>query len=171
MGETSLRRPDETRQDFRVRPATPRDASSIQHCLTTAFQPFQRLYTPEAFADTVPTVSGVQERLATMWLFVAETENRVIGTVGCNKVNAREGHLRGMAVLPEWQASGVAAALLAAAEVALRQQGCARVTLDTTEPLQRAMRFYEKHGFRRSGRVGDFFGMPLHEYAKQLGSE
>jgi len=30
------------------------------------------------------------------------------------------------------------------------------------------MRFYEKHGYRRSGKVSDFFGMPLVEYAKPL---
>jgi len=29
------------------------------------------------------------------------------------------------------------------------------------------MRFYEKHGYRRSGKVSDFFGMPLVEYVKQ----
>ena len=74
-----------------------------------------------------------------------------------------------MAVLPAWQGAGVAALLLDAAERELRAQHCSRVTLDTTEPLQRATRFYEKHGYRASGRVSDFFGMPLYEYAKVLG--
>jgi len=58
----------------------------------------------------------------------------------------------------------------ACAEAHLRQQGCARITLDTTEPLRRAMRFYEKHGYRPSGRITDFFGMPLHEYVKAIGT-
>ena len=43
-----------------------------------------------------------------------------------------------------------------------------RQCLDTTEPLQRAVRFYLRHGFRASGRVTDFFGMPLFEYLKIL---
>jgi hypothetical protein len=30
------------------------------------------------------------------------------------------------------------------------------------------MRFYERHGYRRSGRISDFFGMPLIEYVKVL---
>jgi len=34
--------------------------------------------------------------------------------------------------------------------------------------LERAMRFYEKHGYRRSSKVSDFFGMPLFEYVKTL---
>lgn len=28
------------------------------------------------------------------------------------------------------------------------------------------MTFYEKHGYRRSGTIRDFFGMPLFEYVK-----
>ena len=31
------------------------------------------------------------------------------------------------------------------------------------------MRFYEKHGFWATGKVDDFFGMPLFEYRKQIG--
>ena len=34
-----------------------------------------------------------------------------------------------------------------------------------------AIRFYEKHGFRRSGRIGDFFGMELVEFVKTLPPE
>jgi GNAT superfamily N-acetyltransferase len=73
-----------------------------------------------------------------------------------------------MAVLPTWQGAGVAALLLDAAERELRDQRCSLVALDTTEPLRRATRFYEKHGYRASGRVSDFFGMPLFEYVKDL---
>ena len=46
--------------------------------------------------------------------------------------------------------------------------GCKRVTLDTTAPLERAIRFYRKNGFVPTGGVTDFFGMPLYEYAKPL---
>jgi hypothetical protein len=42
------------------------------------------------------------------------------------------------------------------------------VTLDTTWPLQRAIRFYERQGYAATGRETDFFGMPLYEYAKPL---
>jgi ribosomal protein S18 acetylase RimI-like enzyme len=55
-----------------------------------------------------------------------------------------------------------------AAEAELAARSCQQITLDTTEPLQRAMRFYESHGYQRSGKVTDFFGMPLHEYVKDL---
>ena len=41
---------------------------------------------------------------------------------------------------------------------------------DTTEPLRPAVRFYERNGYRASGRVTDFFGMPIFEYVKRLES-
>jgi ribosomal protein S18 acetylase RimI-like enzyme len=94
----------------------------------------------------------------------------VVGTIGCTVYGDGEGHLRGMAVRPEWQGSGVAGALLEQAESHLAQSNCQRVTLDTTQPLERAVRFYEKHGYRLTGMVNDFFGMSLFEYAKVLAS-
>jgi len=155
-------------KDLTIRQASKSDAENIRQCLSAAFELYRSEYSRGGFFDTVPSVANLTRRLVDMTLFVAESEGRVIGTIGCNKTNDQEGHLRGMAVLPEWQGSGVAAKLLVRAETELKRRGCIRVTLDTTEPLQRAMRFYEKRGFRPSGRVSDFFGMRLHEYVKQL---
>jgi GNAT superfamily N-acetyltransferase len=73
-----------------------------------------------------------------------------------------------MAVLPGWQGEGVAGVLLARVEADLRGLKRARMTLGTTRVLERAMRFYERNGFRRDGKIGDFFGMELFEYVKDL---
>ncbi len=62
----------------------------------------------------------------------------------------------------------VSTCLLERAEDELRKAGCGTVTLDTTEPLNRAIRFYEKNVFQRTGKIGLFFGMPLFEYSKSL---
>lgn len=92
----------------------------------------------------------------------------VIGTISCKVETGGGGHLRGMAVRPEWQGSPVANELLARAEQYFQEAGCLAITLDTTQPLKRAMRFYVKHGFRSTGRVIDSFGMPLFEYRKPI---
>ena len=111
----------------------------------------------------------LEQRLRTMSVFVAETSSKqIVGTIGCGLLTQAEGHLRGMGVLPEWQGRGVAKQLLDCAETELRESGCERVTLDTTEPLLPAMRFYERNGFRRTGTISDFFNMPLIEYAKKI---
>jgi RimJ/RimL family protein N-acetyltransferase len=154
---------------FSIRNATADDCRGILECLASAFAPFRESYTPDAFLDTVLTPDTVKKRLQEMVVLVALLDTGgVVGTIGCKVVHEFEGHLRGMAVRPEWQGSGVAAELLARAEEELRNAGCSAITLDTTEPLKRAMWFYEKHGFRATGRVGKFFGMPLLEYRKEI---
>jgi len=42
------------------------------------------------------------------------------------------------------------------------------LTLDTTEILKRAQNFYEKNGYKRTGKTGDFFGLIIYEFAKIL---
>ena len=145
------------------------DGPSILDCLRAAFEPYRDQYTPQGFSDTVLTPETLEQRFATMFILVATSASgEIVGTVAGQVVTQGEGHIRGMAVRPDWQGRGVASALLAAIEAELRGRHCSRITLDTTEPLQRAMRFYERNGYRPSGRVTDFFGMPLFEYVKEL---
>ena len=154
--------------DFVIRKANAEDCAAILKCLEAAFEPYRAGYTPDAWLDTVLTPQTLQDRLSSMRVLVAVSPQAgIVGTLALS-VNAGEGHLRGMAVLPAWQGQGISSALLLAAEAELQAQHCIRITLDTTEPLERAMRFYEKHGYRRSGRITDFFGMRLHEYVKEL---
>ena len=152
-----------------IRRATADDVPGILECLAEAFEPFRGRYTPAAFTDTVLTPETLRQRLSSMSIFVATADPaEIVGTIACNVLSPREGHIRGMAVRPKWQGFDVAARLLSAADTELRCKGCSSISLDTTAPLGRAMRFYEKNGFRRSGKVTDFFGMPLYEFVKSL---
>lgn len=152
-----------------IRPATVNDVEGVVSCLHAAFEPYRSDYTEGAFSDTVLTVETAKARLREMSILVAADRNgNVVGTIACQKVSPQEGHIRGMAVLPGHHGTGVAEALLFAAESELRRQGCGRVTLDTTQYLERAIRFYERNGYVATGRLGDFFGMTLIEYAKNI---
>jgi ribosomal protein S18 acetylase RimI-like enzyme len=152
-----------------IREATLDDAPGILECLRLAFEPYRESYTPLAFEDTVMSPSTVRHRLTAMSVFVAVTEaGEIAGTIGCTAVGDGEGHIRGMAVHPEHAGTGLARLLLEAVEAELGQRGCTRVTLDTTRPLERAIRFYVRNGFRSTGAVRDFFGMALIEYGKDL---
>ena len=154
-------------KDLQIRVADAGDAPQIAACLEAAFAPYRELYTPGAYADTVPGVDAMLRRIVGMYVLMAVSVGQVVGTIAGTRNELGEGRLRGMAVLPEWQGSRVAGQLLVAIEKYLWEQGCRRVTLDTTLPLQRAIRFYESHGYRRSGITADFFGMVLYEYAKE----
>lgn len=152
-----------------IRSASSNDAPEILACLQAAFAPYRDSYSAAAYLDTVLTRESLRDRLIHMQVFVVENSSgQIVGTIACQAISQDEGHLRGMAVLPTCQGTGIAAQLLAHAEAELRRQNCTRITLDTTAPLERAMRFYQRFGYRRSGRVSDFFGMPLFEYEKPL---
>jgi len=152
-----------------IRKATSADACGILACLSAAFEVYRDSYTHAAFADTILTPETIQRRLQEMTVFV-ETEKSgvIVGTIACGVVNPEEGHIRGMAILPAAQGSGIATGLLKHAEAHFRQSSCNRISLDTTAPLKRAIRFYERSGFSTSGKVQDFFGMPLYEYVKTI---
>jgi ribosomal protein S18 acetylase RimI-like enzyme len=156
-------------QDFFIRKANIEDIPAVLNCLSTAFAPYRSRYTAGAWKDTVLTPETLLQRMSSMNVLVAVSpQEGIAGTIAFALMDNREAHLRGMAVLPGWQGRGAAEALLLAAESELVGLRPLHITLDTTEPLERAMRFYEKHGYRRSGKVSDFFGMPLHEYIKEL---
>ena len=149
-----------------IRRAQVEEAESICDCLKSAFEPFRTHYTAGAFQDTVCDPEAIRQRLVDMTVYVAIIPSgEVVGTIA-SSVEGGEGHLRGMAVRPAWQGQRIAEQLLLTAEGDLIAAGCARITLDTTMPLRRAIRFYQKHGFTPTGRITDFFGMPLYEYAK-----
>ena len=119
--------------------------------------------------DTILTTETFLHRLSEMSVFVATgASGEAVGTIACEVLDDGEGHLRGMAVRTELHGSGLSNRLLERAEDELRMAGCKIITLDTTEPLNRAIRFYEKNGYRPTGKVGSFFGMPLLEYSKSI---
>jgi len=152
---------------FLLRSAVPADQTGVLHCLAVAFDPYRDDYTPQAFARTVLDPAGYIERLQAMHLLVALSESTIAGTIA-GACNGREGRLRGMAVLPEWRGTGLSAQLLSTMEAWLKEQGCHRITLGTTPPLQAAIRFYERAGYSHTGKITDFHGMPLLDYAKEL---
>jgi ribosomal protein S18 acetylase RimI-like enzyme len=154
--------------NVRIMRATLGDAEGILQCLRAAFEPYRAKYTSAAYENTVMTAETVRQRIETMTVLIARNEGGlIIGTVGA-AVRDAEGHIRGMAVAPSSQGGGVADQLLESLEKELLAAGCSFVTLDTTAPLARAIRFYERHGYVRSGTVSDFFGMGLYEYQKGL---
>jgi len=154
-------------EEITVRPAQRGDVQDVLSCLTQAFAPVQWQYTREAYRDTVLDADLLRQRMQNMHVLVAVSRQGTVGTVAASLTGV-EGHLRGMAVLPEWQGSGLASKLLRSIEAWLSGHECRRITLDTTLPLTFAMKFYEKNGYRKSGRITDFFGMPLVEYEKEL---
>ena len=152
-----------------LRRAQPEDMPAVQACLAAAFDAYRKRYTAAAYEDTILSAPGaIERRFREMTVLVADdSSGLVVGTIAYHCAGT-EGHLRGMAVHPRAQGTRVADALLSAAESELRALGCSRVTLGTTDVLDRARKFYSRHGYRQTAAINDFFGMPLLEYTKDL---
>ena len=151
-----------------IRRATHADCNGILKCLRSAFARYETDYTPAAYQDTVLTPETFDRRLHEMCVLVAANKSEIVGTLAYQVVPGAAGHLRGMAVNPDWHGRGIASRLLHQAEFELRAKHCRRCTLDTTAVLQPAIRFYRSHGYAATGKQSDFFGMYLFEYAKPL---
>ncbi len=157
-------------KSYRLRRAGASDLPSIRECLRGAFEPFRSEYTAAAFEATVLTSETARQRLAEMLIWVALDAGGVVrGTLSWAPTEPHTGHLRGMAVDPLWQGSGVAQALLDRVLEEMETVGVTRVTLRTAPPLRRAARFYERNGFRPTGAVADLHGVPVREFARTLG--
>jgi N-acetylglutamate synthase-like GNAT family acetyltransferase len=161
------------KKDYKIRKAVPKDAKGIHEVLLEAFSAFRDYYSLEGFNDTVMSEKAVLIRMKEMTIYVAvDRNNNIIGTIGWQKIDNNEAHIRGMAVHPKWQGkNGPATTLLQTVENEVITEECFCLTLDTTEVLKRAGSFYKKHGFNLTGKTGDFFGSKIYEYVKYLNRE
>jgi len=153
-----------------IRAAELDDAKGIHDVLQAAFEEFRSFYSLEGFDDTVMTEELAIKRIKEMTVYVAvDEDNKIIGTIGWQKISNEEGHIRGMAVHPNRQGKNSPAIdLLQKVELDAHSKGCTFLTLDTTEILKRAQAFYRKSGFTETGKTGDFFGSIIYEYIKRL---
>ena len=91
--------------------------------------------------------------------FVARLDGEA---AGCGGVAFADGfaEVKRMYVRPGARGRGVARAILARLEDEARARGVARLTLETGDAQQAAMRFYERAGFGRCAAFGDYATMP-----------
>ena len=156
--------------DFTIRLATIKDAKAVHEVLLAAFEDHRSFYSQEGFTDTVLSEQKAKDRIKEMNVYVAvDQHGKIIGTIGWEKLNKEEGHIRGMGVIPSRQGkASPAMSLLKRVERDAQLENCKILTLDTTEILKRAQKFYEKNGYKWTGKTGDFFGSIIYEFAKTL---
>lgn len=125
-------------------------------------------YTNEAFAATTPDSEQLAKRMAEGPMWIALLDNDSIGTVSALPLGD-ELYIRGMAVVPHVQGMGVGKRLLRTVEDYALAHGYKRLTLSTTPFLDRAIKLYERFGFRRiADGPHDLFGTPLFTMSKSL---
>ena len=139
----------EEKSAIRVRPATPADAPSIAAVLHESFVEYKASYTDEAFAATTPAGEQVRRRMDEGPVWVATRGGVTVGTVSVVP-HGESLYVRGMAVLPSARGQRVGEALLRQVEEFASAHGCKRLFLSTTPFLSKAIKLYERAGFRRT---------------------
>ena len=87
--------------------------------------------------------------------FIAREGKTVLGT-GALAAKGGYGEVKSMFTSPEARGKGVAAALLRQIEDQAKALNLPTLKLETGEALAAAVRLYERHGFRRCDRFGDY---------------
>ena len=92
------------------------------------------------------------------WLVALEGE-QVVGYVGSQTV-IDESDMMNIAVHPDFRRRGIAEALVAALEAALRQRGSRALTLEVRDSNVAAITLYEKLGFSQVGLRKNYYRNP-----------
>jgi GNAT superfamily N-acetyltransferase len=147
-----------------------RDIPSIYGVLVKAFAPYKQQYTPCAYAATVVSPADIEQRMVgkDYELYVVTIGERVVGTVSVVMKEQDRLHIRSMAVLPVVQQMGVGRFIMEKIEALATQNHVAVLSLDTSKPLERAIRFYQQCGFAFTGVTHDFYGVEIFEMMKKL---
>jgi putative acetyltransferase len=80
-----------------------------------------------------------------------DAAGRIVGTAALRRTGPASGELRKMFLLPEARGNGLGRALLDAVLAAARARRLERLTLTTRSRYDRAIRMYERTGFRLVG--------------------
>ena len=136
--------------------------------LFESFAEYQSLYTPEGFLATAITAEQIAHRIAEGPVWVALLGKEIVGTVSViPKDDAL--YIRGMAVLPAARGQRTGELLLTHVEQFAATQNFQRLLLSTTPFLDRAIRLYERFGFRRTDEEPhELFGTPLFTMEKPM---
>jgi len=152
---------DDSIPAVRVRKATATDAAAIAAILHEAFSEYRPLYTDAGFAATAISAEQVEQRLSEGPVWVALLGNAMVGTAAVVEKGS-DWYIRGMAVIPAARGRHIGEILLTAIETLAQENNARRLFLSTTPFLDRAIRLYEKSGFRQTDEgPHDLFGTPL----------
>ena len=144
---------------------------TVAALLLESFVEYEPLDTPGGFAATAITIEQIIARIGEGPVWVCLREQEIVGTVSV-VAKPESPYICGMAVLPRARGERIGALLLTQIEAFARTEGCSRLFLSTTPFLDRAIRLYERFGFRRSSAgPHELFGTPLFTMERQLSVE
>jgi len=148
---------------YRIRPAQLADVPELSRL------------EPRCFDDPW-SADGFREMLGSEHILglIAELKSRRIAGYLIARAVETEGEILNIAVAPENRNQGLGAALLEAAQAALRGRGVESIYLEVRASNEKALRLYTGRGFRPIGRRKGYYRKPVEDamvLRQELGTE
>ncbi|RYD74547.1 MAG: GNAT family N-acetyltransferase [Verrucomicrobiaceae bacterium] len=105
--------------------------------------------------DLADIPAAFQHSGGEFWMLRDSAEGPVIGTIALRRLDEDCSELKRFYLLEAWRGMGLGKRLLETAIAHARDQGFARVRLDTTLKSEAAIRLFEAEGFTRIERYND----------------
>jgi N-acetylglutamate synthase-like GNAT family acetyltransferase len=146
------------------------EINEIYLILLKAFEPYRKNYTNGAFNATVLSPDDIKNRILgkKFEIYVLTLNKHIIGTLSITKKFQDQLYIRSMAVLPDYQGRGLGFLMLKEINKLAKRKKIKTISLDTSKPLKRAIKFYKNFGFTFTGVTRDFFGIQICEMVKKL---
>jgi ribosomal protein S18 acetylase RimI-like enzyme len=97
-------------------------------------------------------------------VYVAESNREVVGFISIKKDIMFANYIRRIVVRKDMRSSGIGAKLLRFIEDLTLESGLPNVFLITTTSNEKAIKFYEKNGYKKIGRIPDFIKPGMDEF-------
>jgi ribosomal protein S18 acetylase RimI-like enzyme len=145
------------------------DKEKIYNILLNSFKPYKKDYTEKGYYSTILSPEKIEERINEniFKIFVVTIDKKIVGTVSILHQDDRY-YIRSMAVEPDYQNKGVGLFILENIFDIAKNENIKKISLESFKPLKKAVRFYEKHGFKKTGIIKDLYGNEIFEMIKIL---
>jgi ribosomal protein S18 acetylase RimI-like enzyme len=154
----------------KIRKAQGNEIQEIHKVLLESFKPYKKYYTEEAYKATVISPGEIEKRLRNKntEVLVAIYNNKIVGTASIKIKGKRELYISSMAVIPSLQGKGIGWRILEEINRLAKQKYCRIISLESSEPLKKAVNVYEKFKFRRTGKKRRYHGIIIFEMTKEI---
>jgi len=134
-------------------PVTVEDGEELRQVVNTSNrESYRKIIPPEYFKNEVLSEDAVPGVLSSMPFYGFRHAGRLVGVAALAEEEPGVGRLRWMYILPEFQRRGVGTALVLYLEQKAVDAGYRSMRLRMAEGADWAMSFYEKLGYRVTGR-------------------
>lgn len=146
------------------------DVKNIHELLLKSFEPYKKYYTKDSFNATVLSCDEIKKRINQhdSDILVTILDNQIIGTVSLLKRNQDFLYICSMVVHPDFQRRGIGRLILDNICNIAEKKRIKLLVLESYEPLDKAVKFYKKFGFKRTNKIRDYFGIEIFEMIKDL---